>query len=521
MSSDNKGISFNIKNIIKNIDVFGKEYSFQESNSSLYSTYTGGVFTITLYISVVVLGIIFGKELVNRRIPITISSNEIVTSKESIIRIDEFPIFITILDRYGKVVEDIDRVVNLKASHFLIDDKSNITSKVFSLENCEKTEFSKNLPFVYSEYLKRSINSYTFKNKTTSSFCLNTKSNLVFYNKYSAVDSSFVNIDISICDPLKQECVSNYKEISNNLFVFVRFLNTYIDHKNFSDPITYFDDIVTTQVGGLLSKRNYLRFSQNIINDDNGWLLEAFSNKTYISLSNIKHDITMSVNNIIHQITFESPNLVVKTSRSYMKIQELIAKIGGLYSGFSIIISIIIKNYINFSYILSIFEKISMSYIAIRDNKENKSNILDRNKNKNDNDWNKSSNILQFRNSNSNNNSCNSQIHKNSKFNLNSHVPNINHIEKIDHLDNRINNQEINCISKINEKNDFIKGVEIRNIPKEQKMNSNDNQNNLHLTDYINLSNYIKSDYFIFYMKSSISMIFCCLFKKENMKFNK
>ena len=50
-------------------------------------------------------------------------------------------------------------------------------------------------------------------------------------------------------------------------------------------------------------------------------------------------------------INFDSPNLVDDISRSYMKIQDLLAKVGGMINALIIIMKIMTYNYIRFLYL--------------------------------------------------------------------------------------------------------------------------------------------------------------------------
>jgi hypothetical protein len=52
----------------------------------------------------------------------------------------------------------------------------------------------------------------------------------------------------------------------------------------------------------------------------------------------------------ISAILFESPNIVDNINRSYMKIQDLFAKIGGLINALVILMKVLSSNYIDFIY---------------------------------------------------------------------------------------------------------------------------------------------------------------------------
>lgn len=159
------------------------------------------------------------------------------------------------------------------------------------------------------------------------------------------------------------------KYLQLDLYLVFRYLNTYIDHKNYNNPIVKYIDTFTTQIGSLFGKRSYFRFIRNKLIDDNGLFIESYNTIKYINLQAIVSDVIPTSNSQLFNLTLESMSIATKTIRAYMKIQELIAKIGGLFNGFRIIVMILINGYVSFSYYSKIFETIEKK----KNKKSNKS----------------------------------------------------------------------------------------------------------------------------------------------------
>ena len=58
----------------------------------------------------------------------------------------------------------------------------------------------------------------------------------------------------------------------------------------------------------------------------------------------------------ISNILFDSPNVIDRITRSYMKIQDLFAKIGGMINALVIVMKILTIHYIRFNYLINLFQ---------------------------------------------------------------------------------------------------------------------------------------------------------------------
>lgn len=206
---------------------------------------------------------------------------------------------------------------------------------------------------------------------------------------------------------------------------------------------------------------------------------------------------------------FGAPRLITKTSRSYMKIQELFALIGGLISGISISTQIMFFHYLRFKYLMHFYnndESTSGFLNIILPNYKNNSfnnEILKIDCSKFSIEKNikmNSTNLLPIIKLNDYNNNINSksdiklvkQVNDNeiSKLNQTSQLGNL---KKIIHFDN------VNVSSNIN-------------IAKNNNFNDKSNNNGINQTDSNNITS-INSD--PSYFNYIISLLFC---RKEYQK---
>ena len=130
----------------------------------------------------------------------------------------------------------------------------------------------------------------------------------------------------------------------------ITYVSSYIDFNNYSYPIQYVTEDTYIMFDVLMNKKMYIYFSPLEIHSENNII---FSNeKKEIST---KHDITTSdiisvlEDGIVSSIMVCPSFNIDKYYRRYIKIQEIGASIGGLYSGLTII-SVILSSYHKYRY---------------------------------------------------------------------------------------------------------------------------------------------------------------------------
>ena len=160
--------------------------------------------------------------------------------------------------------------------------------------------------------------------------------NLAFYIK-KCQNSSDSNI---ICK--NEEDIDN---LIQNGWLQINFVSSYANFHNYTNPIQYVIEDSYIKLDNTMNKQLFIYFSALEIYSENNIL---FSNKN--TKKSTKHDITttdiISVLNdgVISSIMICPSFTVEKFYRKYIKIQEIGASIGGLYSGLGIL-AILLSTY--------------------------------------------------------------------------------------------------------------------------------------------------------------------------------
>jgi hypothetical protein len=136
------------------------------------------------------------------------------------------------------------------------------------------------------------------------------------------------------------------------------FPNTIVDNNNYTSPIFYFYDQKTYQMNDGLMKRVFLKFLNNKYTTDVGWLYSQLVEFSYTKLLYDTIDSNLISSGVLKNhrlwVTFESPLLSHNTFRSYIKVQDFLANVGGLANILYVCIQIIADFHLRFIYLMFI-----------------------------------------------------------------------------------------------------------------------------------------------------------------------
>ena len=456
--------SLNISKLIRKIDLFGYRFTFEENDNQSYKTTFGGLFTILLIISITIIGFIFGKEIYERKIPIVSFSEEVV--QYSRINLTDVPIMFNV--KHNGDINSIEELNSKFEFEFILyerlfgQEESSIRSYFYGLELCNEDSFPAYTQLV-ADYMK------VKEDQKETLYCIPETYKYYFQNAMAAPNSTLIYININVCDPDKDGCIKDFQhEIAEkSLLIKLNFLNSFVDPKNYTYPIQYFIDNINYWSAENLIKTSYFMFTENIIKSDNGWILEDIKTETHIALKNSRDDFKYEFDSRkLIQFSLESPTKRQRVDRSYIKVQELFAKIGGLFNAFLMISQVLLYNYTKFKFILDVFEITwGKSYKKIYNNiKEEANPKLNGNKK----DFNYKSDVNNNENNNNSINANSIEINKTIKDN-----PSINSALNL----NLINNSKQYVYSKfINSENKNNNRENISSMPSNYSNNNLQNQ---------------------------------------------
>jgi hypothetical protein len=340
------------KKYFKRVDFISSEVGFELDDSKIYKTFQGAFISISILISCVILGFLFGRDLYERKLPIVSRSNNYL--QDSVISLKKYSLFFLLSDTKGNFLSNYDQYFS--PTIFKINrtnsktDYANYPSN-YKIVKCNSTHFSS----YEGKVSQKEIESYV----NLPTFCLDLDDYAEVKNSYAFSNSSYVNVGFTQCNISNPNviCAKDFEERMREVYVRMFYLNNYIDSTDYHNPVKYYIDVKTQQVSRGQLKRNYFRFINDKYVTDNGWLIQSISTYDYVSLK----DVSLEINSIadfapldLYWITIESPQLRNYYFRRYMKLQDLFASIGGIINAFIIFSKIVFYHYMRKRYLYDI-----------------------------------------------------------------------------------------------------------------------------------------------------------------------
>ena len=335
-------MSNKLLNIIKSIDAVGKGTSLTYNGSNIIKTYFGGVLTLIIAILMSASVIFFSRELFQRKSPLSTTSQRAVL--EDSIKVKEFPIMFTVSDGSTLSIHNnpsFKREVEIKGIlHELLHPDSEVKLKryKFNFKDCNMSEFGENglkmneLALDIEEKLCIDYNSLIdFEgNKPTK--------DLIFNDALGNRGSSFIIIYFKACNENSDPgCLDSIKK-RGGFKVNIFFLETFLDLSNYSDPVNYRYVVKNFDVSIGLYVRQFVTFQWHHLETDDGWIFENIYSNKFIQTESIVRAVSSynHTNRYLFSFILQTSLLRTVTSRSYLKVPELLANLGGF---FKIIIS--------------------------------------------------------------------------------------------------------------------------------------------------------------------------------------
>lgn len=343
--------------LLYSFDIFGIQLEFRKNDRNTFNTTIGSIFSILIYISLIILSFIFGKEIYERKIPRVSSGFEILQANDTDVDVSKVYPFTFVL-RNGRTAELLkyDEYYNIDMK---IWDNTNKTTgnqiKILNakdvISQCTIEQFDK----VYHE---------AFENVNLNTFICFNFNNMSVRNDRSTPNSLFITLEIKLCDENIRKCPADFKSKTQSVFSNSFYLDAYLNPKN-KDQIIKQSFSKNPQLLNIdTQKHTYYRITKNILSIDYGWIVEDVKLINYLTTDLLQESL-VKINKsdpTIQVIYLESQTKVLNTNIKYMKVQDLLANIGGLLNGLFVIGKIIITNYTHFSFYFSTYYFIIDSY---------------------------------------------------------------------------------------------------------------------------------------------------------------
>jgi hypothetical protein len=323
-----------MSNFFSSIDMYGTLVQFTIDRHISYKTNFGGILTLTSLASIFFFSFIFGANFYFKINP-TVLSTSIKSADYATIPYTYKNVFIAF------------RIENNNQAYTEFDDK------IYPL--FEYFEYKMNNSTKMQDLVKREVLPYRrcneiyekpkeFENYSADKwYCIDLDSNIKRYlgGYWDADFVKYFRVQIFTCKPDSEECTD--KTVMKSWLAdpkYISFLYPYpfYDAEDISTPMKVVYRNYFTQLGLSIVKTDRTYFSNNTSLYDAGWLFDDINIDSRIAFSYMNSDysgidVTDSANMenkyIYKNVFYFNPD-ITKNTKSYMKLQDMFARLGGL-----------------------------------------------------------------------------------------------------------------------------------------------------------------------------------------------
>mmetsp|Transcript_36687 Transcript_36687/g.38074 ORF Transcript_36687/g.38074 Transcript_36687/m.38074 type:complete len:617 (-) Transcript_36687:70-1920(-) len=340
---------------IKKIDLFGRNLSFEEEDCQAYKTNAGAALSALLFIAVAIITFLFGKEIYERKIPNVMYSAELMDIGR--IPLSEFPVIFFFYDSEGKNLEDIYSRLEFKMMYLRFDANKQISYNLYrGMTECNPEHYTKHQDFVETTLQQAKASNFT-------AYCFNFEPDYVIQNPEVSLNSSTIKLEVNDCN---EDLKAAFDHIIKNphdkfprckeptiktrvVYTTINYMNSYVDPKDYKNPVKYYPVNEPVPLNEGSAYRLKYALQKSVVQSDIGWILEEKSEEEYVLIDKPTRELFIPFHqklSFIMDVPLRRNNVI----RNYMKVQELFAKVGGLFNALYILCHIILYDYIVFKY---------------------------------------------------------------------------------------------------------------------------------------------------------------------------
>jgi hypothetical protein len=141
-----------------------------------------------------------------------------------------------------------------------------------------------------------------------------------------------------------------------SFFVSFLYKDSYIDAKDFSNPVKYYVTSNTLRSSAYNFRQDAYLYKNVSFDTDAGFILPAVQSESHIQLDSISSSTTGDMNTqIFTNVIVGLTNIKATYNRSYVKVQDVSAQVGGIIKFFMIIIEFMLSFYSYVPYLENVY----------------------------------------------------------------------------------------------------------------------------------------------------------------------
>ena len=360
---------------LKSIDMFESDFKLNIKGKEVFTTLLGGLFTLMLGMSTIVLAWYFGKDIYLKESPYYLSKTAYKNNTPMIdLNYSNFFFALHVEDEQGRPV------LNESLFHYMfyyeyykIDTVLGTTEVLKATQNdCEKC----NTDHIDNETLySKGLNNY---------YCSNLNGYKLGGN-WREPNIAIIYYYLERCtqewaEPLNITCASQ-EDFDNlgNLYLSYYVFQNLLDPANYEDPLKkiYSYNFQGLDIGNVYPQYKFY-YSFSNLTTDHGYFFEDDQNIEFLNFDELQIDTNhIPDSSSFLEISFYLSSKNQLHNRSYIKVPDIVAQVGGILSLFLPFIEIFLKIFTDNQYTLYLFNNLFKMQLKDNSMNENINNIIE------------------------------------------------------------------------------------------------------------------------------------------------
>ena len=242
----------------------------------------------------------------------------------------------------------------------------------YEVTKCNNADVYKNNLYNLTSLIARAEDYYCVPNNVT----------LALMGKYGAPINNHMHLRIAICKNKTENNNGCYPESvirqkMASFFVSFIYKDSYIDAKDFLKPVKYYVTSNTLKSSSYNFRQDAYIYKNLTFESDSGYILPDVQTNNHVQLDSISSTTTGDMNTeVFTNVIIGLTNIKTTYHRSYVKVQDVSAQVGGIIKFFLIITDYLLSFYAYVPYLEAVYGSMFNKQNFNENSKENPPNIV-------------------------------------------------------------------------------------------------------------------------------------------------
>ena len=293
----------------------------------------------------------FGREIYEKKSPSIKSSNEQIEYSQVNLHLKMPTILIRQVSRNVNFHPGLQRAIKVYGVYYeiSIDENKQFSIKETTLpmipcnENlfdADAMTFIKSRGFALNQLLCMDINTPNLSGKQ-----------IIVQNNYASIGSKSLHVFVQKCDEKDDPgCADILEKEFDNLILNVSTIDTNLDILNYEHPISFQSVASVVKMNKDFFSYQLISLMTNELISDDGFILGNLSSKTFATRGQVDYQFApiSKVERIMAEVIFQAPKQKFIIQRTYLKVQEVMANVGGFVKVLLLVSTAMCDGYSNY-----------------------------------------------------------------------------------------------------------------------------------------------------------------------------